>query len=206
MSDPGGTLVTDASVAINIAASGRAPQVVAAVPGRIAVPRKVLRELEKGLEFGRTSATTLHGLIDRGLVEETVLGEMAEDLFDSLRRIIEPTTPGIGESATIACAVETGGIPVLDDEDAREIYENQYPGRPMSCSVELFARPEVEGALGRETLAHAVYCALTRGDMHVLDHDLRWVVELIGMERALTCRSIRKSRLLELERDPEGFG
>ena len=59
------------------------------------------------------------------------------------------------------------------------------------------ARPDVQNSLGKDELSAAVFRALMHGRMRVLPHNVQWVVDLIGPDRASACTSLpRVARLL----------
>ncbi len=98
-----------------------------------------------------------------------------------------------GEAATIAYAVEHGGIPIIDERKATRIYAEQFQGQALACTVDLFMHEAVTRAIEREKLAQGVINALQLARMRVLPHHVEWVVDLIGSEQALLCASLPRA-------------
>src|ERR1035441_3040681 len=99
-------LVTaDASIVINLNATGCARDIVQALPHKFAVVDVVQGELEDGRRNGRHDADLLNRLAADGLLEIVQLDEAATAHFESL--VIGPaiTTLDDGEAATIAYAI-----------------------------------------------------------------------------------------------------
>ena len=193
LNDPTRILVIDASVAISITASARAPQIVSAIPNRIIVPDIVVSELESGSHKGRVNAEQLRDLIKDGQLDVVTMGEVASGHFEDL--VIGPARDTLddGEAATIACALESGGVPLIDERKARRICDERHPDLPYGYTVDLFAHPDVGKALGDASLAQAVLNVLTEARMRVLPHHLDWVVKLVGPENVAQCNSLPRT-------------
>ena len=153
----------------------------------------VVSELDSGSLKGRTNAEQLRDVINSNLVEVATMGEEAESYFESLVIGSARSTLDDGEAATIACALEIGGIPLIDERKARRICDQRYPSLSYGCTVDIFAHPKVGNALGVADLALAVLNALKESRMRVLPHHLDWVVNLIGPENAADCNSLPRT-------------
>jgi len=88
-----------------------------------------------------------------------------------------------GEAATLACALERGGIAVIDERKALRLCGARFPGLATASSLDLLSHGAVVGALGTKALAEAVFRALRDARMQVFDRHLDWAVELIGKEK-----------------------
>ena len=187
------TIVADASAVISITASARADLICSAIPNRLVVSEVVVSELDSGRSKGHSNAVQLQKLIDRNLVEVATMGDEAEGHFESLVVGSARNTLDDGEAATIACALEIDGIPLLDERKARRICNQRYPKLSYGCTVDIFAHPEVEKTLGTADLAFAVLTALKESRMRVLPHHLDWVIDLIGPENAVECISLPRA-------------
>ncbi len=206
LNDPTRLLVADASAAISITASARALQIVSAIPNRLIVPDIVVSELESGSHKGRTNAEQLRDLIERGQLDVVTMGEVAIGHFEEL--VVGPARDTLddGEAATIACALASGGVPLLDERKARRICDERHPALPYGYTVDLFAHPAVGQTLGDADLAHAVLNALTKARMRVLPQHLDWIVNLVGPENAANCNSLPRSIRLEAKAARSGDG
>lgn len=190
LTDPTPAVVADASALISITASKRAGQICSAIPNRLLVSDVVVSELDSGRSKGHPNPEQLHELINSNLVEVATMADEAESYFESLVVGSARNTLDDGEAATIACALEIGGIPLLDERKARRICNQRFPNLSYGCTVDIFAHPEVEKTLGVADLAFAVLNALKESRMRVLPHHLDWVINLIGPENAAECNSL----------------
>jgi predicted nucleic acid-binding protein len=186
-------LVVDTSVAINLNASGRAADILYALPYKIAILDVVQRELDLGLERGRRDAEIIKPLISAGHIESVSLGEDGWIHFESLVTGTAADTLDDGEAATIAYAIERAGAAIIDEEKATKLCARRHPSLLLASSLDLFGHPLVCEALGPEDLAQAVFLALRDARMRVSSPHQKWVLELIGRERAAACPSLPRS-------------
>jgi len=190
LNDPAALLVADASVAINLNATGFAEPILEALPNRFAVVEDVAFELEDGRQRGRTDADALEALVAAGRVDVVRLKNSAIEQFTALVMGSAAETLDDGEAATIAYALEHGATALVDERKANRICAERFPSLLTASTVDVFAHDTVESALGRKGLADAVFNALYYGRMRVLARHVDWVVNLIGPERAARCASL----------------
>jgi predicted nucleic acid-binding protein len=160
---------------------------------RIVLPDVVLGELEDGEVKGRRDAQLTKTLISGGLIKIVSLSEIGWRCFEELVVGEAAMTLDDGEAATIAYAVETGALAVIDERKANRICAERFQRVQLAATVDLLAHAEVQNAMGQDALADAVFAALTGARMRVLRHHLKWVVDLIGSERARQCTSLPRS-------------
>ena len=184
-------VVADTSVIINLNATGCADLILRELPNRCLVVENVSLELEAGRRRDHGDADALASLIGRRLVEPVRLGEVGVARFGSLVSGSAMGTVDDGEAATIACAFERKAVALIDERKAIRICADRLPDLAIGCTVDVFAQRDVQAALGRR-LADIVFNALARGRMRVPDRYGRWVVDLIGRDRAARCRSLPK--------------
>ena len=184
-------VVADTSVIINLNATGCADAILRALPNLCVVVENVSLELQDGRQTGRGDANVLAVLIEQHLVEQAQLGNAGMSQFASLVSGSAVETLDDGEAATIACAIERGAVALIDERKAIRICAERFPTLTVGCTVDVLAHRHVQAALGRR-LADAVFNALDRGRMRVPDQYGQWVVDLIGKERAVRCRSLPK--------------
>jgi predicted nucleic acid-binding protein len=183
-------LVADASVVINLNASGCAQEVLEALTLNLKVVDVVPGELEEGRHRQRQDAALLEKLAVSGHVEIVQLDETGQTYFEQLVAGPAQTTLDDGEAATIAYGVARGGVVVIDEVKANRICAQCFPNLQLACSVDIIAHPAVGNALGSKALSDAVFKALFEGRMRVFPRHLDWVVDLIGCERARLCSSL----------------
>ena len=125
------------------------------------------------------------------------LGEIGLRHFEGLTIGPANETLDDGEAATLAYALETGAVPVIDEKKATRICAARFANIAPASSVDILAHIDVQKALGQDALATAAFTALQEARMRVLDHHFEWVVSLIGQDRASQCASLpRKIRKL----------
>jgi predicted nucleic acid-binding protein len=195
LNDASGLLVADASVAINLNATGCAADILRALPYKVALVDIVQRELELGRERGRRDAELTQILIESKHIELVRLGENSFQYFEELVVGSAADTLDDGEAATLAYALEINATAVIDERKALRICSSRYSRLRIASSLDLLGHAEVLKALGESRLAEAVFGALREARMRVSNPHLDWVVELIGQERASQCPSLpRKAR------------
>lgn len=184
-------VVADTSVVINLNATGCADAILRALPNRCVVVEQVSVELQVGRRTGRPDADALAVLIQENLIKHAQLEEVGLVHFADLVTGSAAETLDDGEAATIACAIERGAVALIDDRKAIRICAERFPNLGIGCTVDVLAQRRVQAAL-RGGLADAVFSALDRGRMRVPDHHGRWVLDLVGQERAAGCCSLPK--------------
>jgi predicted nucleic acid-binding protein len=182
--------IFDTSTVINLNGTGCAPPILDAIPNRIIVMDAVVDELRMDSRSSRDDARLLASLISDGLISEVATGALGGDHFERLVLGDTADTLDDGEAATIAGAVEMRGVAVIDERKAKRICRVRYPELAVASTVDILALDSVAKALGEERLAVAVYSALNSARMRVLPEHIDWVVQLIGVERAVLCTSL----------------
>ena len=183
-------MVADASVVINLAATGFPERIVAVLPNPVVVTDDVRLELARGTEKGHEAGKKLQSLIESGVVGTAKLGEAGKEIRASLiaGEILHALDDG--EASVIAHAAEIGGVAMIDEKKARRICEESFPQVATVMTVELLLDERIERALGKEEQGDAVYNALRKAHMNVPGETEGRVVELIGKSRAKDCISL----------------
>jgi len=188
--DRSAPLVLDASVAINLNATGRCAPILDAIPNPIVILDVVLGELESGRIKGRTDADMVEALIQSGRAQTASLSPASEGNFLALVCGRGSVTLDDGEAATISWAVAHGGIPIIDEKKGLAICQERFPSVQTGTTVDVLSHADVIAAFGRDELADAVFNALTLARMRVHDRHVPWVVQQIGSSRASLCQSL----------------
>lgn len=180
--------VIDTSVAISIEASGIADAVFGLFD-RPAIMVDIARdELDGGSGRGAKVREAISVWETRGLVSIVGLEEAAYDTYEAL--ITGIATLDDGEAATIAHALDIGGIAVLDEARARNTSIRRFPALPLSSAAGLLLMPALAKTLGKSAVGDALFAALSLSRMRVPAELQLDVVRLIGDERAALCNSL----------------
>lgn len=187
-------IILDTSVAINLNASQCASTIFQALPNKVKIVDIALQELDFDRRNGRNDGELLRNLVDGGLIEIVSLGESGNKSFEKLVIGNGPNTLDDGEAATIAYALETAGMALIDERKANRICEQEFPQLRVGSTIDLFTHSSVLTAIGNAALANAVFNALQDARMRVMPKHIEWVVALVGVERAAHCPSLPRSR------------
>lgn len=188
--DRSSPLVLDASVAINLNATGKCASILDAVPNPIVILDVVSGELDAGRIKGRTDADMVETLIKSGRLQKASLSPESEGNFLALVCGRGSTTLDDGEAATIAWAVAHGGIPIIDEKKGLAICQERFPSVQTGTTVDILSHVNVVAAFEHGVLADAIFNALTLARMRVHDQHIPWVIEQIGASRASLCHSL----------------
>jgi predicted nucleic acid-binding protein len=200
LTDAAASLVADASTIINLVATGNAAAILRAIPQRVLVVDIVQTELEAAGARGRASLEGFRELVATGLIDVAPLPEAADPVFESLVVGAAAETLDDGEAATIACALARRAAALVDERKATRLCGARFPHLVLASTVDLLCHAEVQRQFGRGLLEAAVYNALREGRMSVLPHQVDWVVDMIGSERAAACESLpRRVRVAGIE-------
>ncbi len=182
-------MVADASVWINLTATGEAHRILKALPRPLAITDVALGELERGRPKGRRAADEVAALLHMGLMQVVRLGVEDEALFLSLVAGPASETLDDGEAATLACAARLGGCAVIDERKATSLAARRFAALDVRSTCDLLLGPDLRSAFSSAELADAVFAALTDARMRVPDGHAVAIVSLIG-DRARSCLSI----------------
>ncbi len=185
--------VADASVWINLAATGCADRILKLYGGLMEIPQTVLSELERGQAKGRRAADEVAALLHLGLMQVVDLGPQDEDLFLSLVAGDAAQTLDDGEAATLVHAYRAGTTAFIDERKATSLAAVRFPGLVVASTVDLLFAPAVREGLGEGSLSDALYGALADAKMRVAAHHATEVINCVGRERAEACSSLPAS-------------
>jgi predicted nucleic acid-binding protein len=180
-------LVADASVIINLNASGYVRQIIGGIPGRWIVPANASVELEVGARFGHDDGKQLDILVAEGVANRIEMGKTVQDIYESLLDGSRGQTLDDGEAATIAVAIEHSAIALLDEKKARRMCQEQFPDLQVRCTAELLLNA---AHLEQAARVEAIVNALQKGRMRVPVEFAGAIVSFIGPEQAANCLSL----------------
>lgn len=185
-------LVLDASVVINLNATGMAERILDAAPFKCSVPKQVKRELDWGAANGHDDARGLERLVSAGLIVVVALSDVEEDVFLELVAGATAQSLGDGEAATLALASSRSAHALIDERKARRIAATRFPAVKCASTVDLLVYKSVQRVLGEQTVREALYAALKNARMRVLPEHADWVCSMIGAEWRSDCPSLSK--------------
>jgi predicted nucleic acid-binding protein len=191
--DPRVTLIGDASVLINLIATGRASEILGALPNPFAVTDNACTEIEDGTRKGHDDHEQLVRLIAAGLAKRVTLGASALMVYESLIDGSAARTLDDGEAATIAYAYETSSVALIDERKARSLCAASFHRLIVISTAELLMHSAVSASLGRQGQADAIFNALMIGRMRVPVEHILQLTRIIGDERAAQCSSLPKA-------------
>ncbi|MCY4325037.1 MAG: hypothetical protein OXC81_03320 [Betaproteobacteria bacterium] len=170
--------VADTSVLINLIHSGCPAKIVSAAQISLCATDQVLKELKWiPAEFESI----------RRHIKSVTLSGNAHDRYMQIAQEQNKHSLDDGEATTLAYALERN-LPVLMD-DRKGLRACKREKVAFLTSVDVFRRA-LQGSLSRAVVADAVYRALQDGRMQVQPDDEKWVVRLIGKQRAKGCLSL----------------
>lgn len=186
-------LVLDASVIVNLNATGFADRILDAIPARVLIPGPVVKELKRGTLMGHNDATDLHILLEEGVAETMNFPPHAHTEFIALVSGSSATSLGDGEAATIVSAYATGAWAAIDERKARRICTERYRGIKVASTVDILAHPDVTTAMTEAELSGALLAALEVAHMHVQKEHMDWILQRIDPKRVGNCTSLPRT-------------
>jgi predicted nucleic acid-binding protein len=171
-------LVLDASVLISINSCTYGKEIFSAIPNKIIVPKVVIEEFNRGT----SDKNFLPELLAAGVLA-------AEDTTDEHEELLEQllTTLDDGESATIAIAIKSNSLPVVDERKGRARATFLHASLDPAWSLDLLLHPEFITKVGSEKATEAVYLALRESHMRISELRADEIISLIGIEKAREC-------------------
>ena len=182
-----GLLVSDASVWINLVATGHIELVLQSSPARHLITTTALIELESGREKGRQAASVVADLVAKGLIDQVPLSPSDEQVFLDLIVGEQSDTLDDGEAATIATALGKSATAVIDKRKATTLCQRRYPSLMVTSTTDLLLSSQVRGSMEEDRLAECIYGALVYARMRVPEHHLEDVCAMLDLERRQQC-------------------
>lgn len=190
--DPHIPLVGDASVVINLIATGCAREIITTLAQPFAVTENTCAELKDGVSKGHSDYAELMKLIRSGTVAKVALSEAALTVYEKLINGSSAWTLDDGEAATIAHAHAISAIPLLDERKARTLCAASFPHLKILCSAELLMDPALATKFGSQGQIDLIVNALKIGRMRVPPDHVAKIRSIIGEDSASGCPSLPK--------------
>lgn len=185
-------IVLDASVIINLLATGHASKILRALGMPLFVTGNVVREIEQGAANGRPESALLAELITSNCLQLQELSGPSLEHFFSMVSGNTSDSLGDGEAATLALAHCNGCAAAIDEKKATRIAGERFSAVKLVTTVDILAHAPVRTSLGHEALADGATQALQVARMQVRPHQLTWVTQLIGEDNLAKCASLKK--------------
>jgi predicted nucleic acid-binding protein len=183
-------IVADASVWINLVATGQADRVLRTLTQQLVITDVAFGELVRGRPKGRKAADAVASLIHMDLVRVIALEAADEPVYLSLVSGAASETLDDGEAATLACAHRLLACALIDERKATRLAAQRFSHLDVRSTTDLLLDPEVRSAFGDNALADALFNALTDARMRVPDHHSAEIVRILGSERLARCYSL----------------
>ena len=192
LTDEDSSLVLDASVVINLLATGYPIPILRALAIPIMISDNVVREIERGAVNGRQELDLLTRVIDDGVVGVAELeGDALETFFDLVSGNSSESL-GDGEAATLAFAHRMECSAAIDEKKATRLAADRFGSIKIITTVDILAHDTVRTSLGDARLADATLRALQLTRMQVREHQFGWIARVIGTENVEACSSLRR--------------
>lgn len=184
------SLVCDASVWINLVATGRIETLLRSLPVDLVITTTALAELENGRAKGRQAAAEVESLIGTRLIREVSLGSSDEATFLGLVAGPSRLTLDDGEAATIAYALGAGAGALIDERKATKLCADRYSELTVMSTTDLLFADPIVSSIQSSDLCECLFLALTVARMRVPERHLARVAEVLGPARCRQCRSL----------------
>jgi len=126
--------VADASVWINLEATGRAVELLRVIRGNLVITDMAVAELERGRTKGRRAADEVAALAHLGLVQIVRCPAEHDDLLLGLVSGPARDTLDDGEAATLVFAHSTGAVALIDERKATTLAAKRFGSRSSSVA------------------------------------------------------------------------
>lgn len=183
-------LIGDASVVINLVATGVAREIIKSLPYPFLVTSNACSELREGAQKGYSDHAELAKLVEDGVVVEVALSDAALPFYEQLVAGSNLQTLDDGEAATIACAWTMSAVALLDERKARKLCASLFPSMQLLSSAELLMHQALLDRFGVERRGDLIFRALKVGRMRVLPEHVERIIGIIGESRAVECSSL----------------
>ncbi len=192
LTDQDKVLVLDASVIINLLATGYASAILKALPATLVVTGNVVSEINLGSSNGRHESKFLAELTNARILQVQELDEQSLPHFFGMVSGHTAASLGDGEAATLAFAYSNGFSAAIDEKKATRIAGERFELMKLVTTVDILAHESVQVLLGEDTLANATLQALQVARMQVRPHQFDWIARLIGESNLENCASLRR--------------
>ena len=172
-------LFLDASVIINLVASGRSDEILQALGHPIFIEQAICSEFKRDPRDGSDAKIIIEKLVNQARLKVITLSDSQYETFLGLTGALPPDDLGDGEAATIACACGVGAA-VIDERKATRIATDAFPNLPVYSSLDLLCADSTIKALGKAEVSNAVRDAISKARMRVPHPWKNWVSKFVA--------------------------
>jgi hypothetical protein len=185
-------LVLDASVLINLLGTGITSDILRSLTLPTIMEETTLGEVLRDPRDGTSADNIINELVATRTLFREVMDASSLEVFLDLVGADPPDDLSDGEAATIAHAVIRDAAAVIDERKATRIARKRFPRLTIGSTLDILSSSRVIRALGIESLSAALFDATRYARMRVPGHFEDWVREVLGPQRSMECRSLRK--------------
>lgn len=185
--------VMDASVVINLLATGCFAEILTYVSGSFVVVQHVKDEVRIDPLTRQPHDNLLGTFIDSGTLQIVDLGDNELNTFIDLVGASAPDDLDDGEAATIAYATHNLACPVIDENKGRRICREKFPSLDVIDTIDLLRMVRHGGEFSEMNFVRGIERALTIGRMRVADHHLEWLSSMVSREVLMGAPSLKRA-------------
>lgn len=183
----------DASVVINLLATGCLEQLIPISLGEFSIVTHVQEEVKIDPITRKTSPNLLLPYIEAGIFRLVQLTEDELETFIELVGAMAPDDLDDGEAATIAIAAHRQLYLVIDESKGRRVAKERFPTLQILDTVDLLKLVGGSHKLPPKEFIRGIENALTVGKMRVAPEQVEWISNIVSREVVQQAPSIRRS-------------
>lgn len=184
--------VMDASVVINLLATGCFSALLARTPGRFVIVQQVKDEVRIDPLTRKPHENVLAPFIDNGAIQLVDLGDSELNTFIDLVGAPAPDDLDDGEAATIAYASHNLACPVIDESKGRRICREKFPALDVIDTIDLLRMVKHDDGFSEMDFIRGIEGALTIGRMRVAEHHLEWLSSMVTREALMGAPGLKR--------------
>jgi predicted nucleic acid-binding protein len=185
-------LVIDASVLINLLATGIETKILSCFSTKIMIPNQVIREVKRHPRDKSDAKDYLNTLFADNVIQRVELNEQAFKFYTEI--LLENDNLGDGELACIAyAATKKIHYIVLDDKLGLKTCQQKFSFLKILSSIDLFRQYHQKCELEFIRFQEVLFDAVKIGRMNMTsESDDKWVREILGESKVKLCPSLKR--------------
>jgi predicted nucleic acid-binding protein len=185
-------LVIDASVLINLLATGIETKILSCLTTKIMIPNQVIKEIKRHPRDKSDAKNYLNKLFADNVIQKIELDEQAFQFYTEM--LFENDSLGDGELACIAyAATKKINYIVFDDKLGRKTCQQKFPFLKILSSVDLLKQYHQKCEPDFSIFQKILFDAVKIGRMNMTSkQDDEWVREILGESKVKLCPSLKR--------------